>query len=138
MGLQRLDRLQQRDQFVDTLKVGAGRFGVFANPVTQPGSHLQGALRQAVLQRGVQLAAKVQGCRHQVKRAARDWAGRCRHGAHAVSTRTPAAASIRQVRISGSPTRAVGSSLSMRSSRAMPKPSLLALPAQSYGVSASR
>ena len=36
-----------------------------------------------------------------------------------------------QVRISGRPTRAVGSSLSMRSSKAMPRPSLLALPAQS-------
>ena len=42
-----------------------------------------------------------------------------------------AARSMRQVRISGSPTRAVGSSLSIASSSAMPSPSLLALPAQS-------
>jgi hypothetical protein len=38
---------------------------------------------------------------------------------------------MRQVRISGKPTRAVGSSLSMESSKAMPSPSLRALPAQS-------
>ena len=44
---------------------------------------------------------------------------------------TPAARSIRQVRIKGRPMSAVGSSLSMDSSKAMPKPSLLALPAQS-------
>ena len=47
------------------------------------------------------------------------------------SNRTPAAAIIRAVRISGKPINAVGSSLSMRSNSAMPRPSLLALPAQS-------
>ena len=44
---------------------------------------------------------------------------------------SPAARSRRAVRISGRPTSAVGSSLWMASSRAMPRPSLFALPAQS-------
>ena len=51
-------------------------------------------------------------------------------GLHA-SSRSPPSRSMRQVRIRGRPTRALGSSLSMASSSAMPRPSLLALPAQS-------
>ena len=38
----------------------------------------------------------------------------------------------------GKPVRAVGSVVAMRSSRAMPRPSFLALPAQSYGCSMRR
>ena len=49
-----------------------------------------------------------------------------------------AARNMRLVRIRGRPMSAVGSSLSIDSSRAMPRPSLLALPAQSYGCSACR
>ena len=50
---------------------------------------------------------------------------------HWVCENAKSARSMRQVRIRGRPTSAVGSSLSIASSSAMPRPSLLALPAQS-------
>jgi hypothetical protein len=50
----------------------------------------------------------------------------------------PARRSSAQVRISGRPISAVGSSQATLSTRAMPSVSILALPAQSYGVSARR
>lgn len=82
----------------------------------------QRAVRQHLGQRHFGVAAKVQRGELQGL-ACRSWARSWQH--------TSPAARVRQVRISGEPIRAVGSSLSMASSRLMPSPSLLALPAQS-------
>ncbi|MNV32468.1 hypothetical protein D3C71_1238060 [compost metagenome] len=117
-------------QCVDAFEVGACTLGVLAHPLGQPCSRLKGGRWQGILQRDLGVAAKVEGGGHEIKRAlasarARFGGGIC-HG----STK-PAARSMRQVRIKGSPMRAVGSSLWMASSSAMPRPSLLALPAQS-------
>jgi len=49
----------------------------------------------------------------------------------------PASRSNRANAISGKPTSAVGSLLSMRSNREIPRPSHLKLPAQSSGISRS-
>ena len=115
---------RQRVQRVDALEVGARALGVLAHPVGDAGGRGQRGVGQGVAQGCLWLAAKVQRCGHQVQTAG-GGGGRV-HG----SVR-PAARSMRQVRIKGRPTRAVGSSLRMASSRLMPRPSLLALPAQS-------
>ena len=124
-----LQRLLQGHEFMHTFQKSARAFGVFADPVGQSGGHGDGAGRQAVFQWGLRGAAEVQWAGHQVQGAE---AG-CGFSFHGVchSKGMPAARSIRQVRIKGRPTSAVGSSLSMDSSKAMPRPSLLALPAQS-------
>jgi hypothetical protein len=111
----------QRVQVGNAL-VGAAALGVLADPVGELRRLAQRAVRQHLGQRHFGVAAKVQRGGHQVQRAD---LGRA-HG-----STSPAARSMRQVRISGRPIRAVGSSLSMASSRLMPRPSLLALPAQS-------
>ena len=109
---------------VDALEVAARALGVLAHPVGDAGRRGQRGVGQGVAQGCLWLAAKVQRCGHQVQTAGGK-GGRV-HG----SVR-PAARSMRHVRIKGRPTRAVGSSLRMASSRLMPRPSLLALPAQS-------
>ncbi len=116
-----LQRQCQGVQRVNPLEVRPCALRVFAHPVGQAGGRLQGGRGQGVLQRGLGVAAKVQGGRHKIQRAGFD-----AHG-----STSPAARSMRHVRISGSPMSAVGSSLRMASSSAMPRPSLLALPAQS-------
>ena len=99
---------------------------ILGNPVDQARRDLDGVIGQQQPQwhRILRAASEVQRRWHEKQRAF----GRSR-GAHRMDT--PAARSMWQVRISGSPTSAVGSSLSIASSRLMPKPSLLALPAQS-------
>ena len=128
---QRLQRQQQRHLLTNAFEVGPSRFGVFTNPVGQSGRYLYRAQGQAVLQVGLRFAAEIQRRGHQIQPTRHRPVWRRWPVAHTPSTRTPAASSMRQVRISGSPTSALGSSLSIRSSKAMPSPSLLALPAQS-------
>ena len=118
-----LQRRSQRVQGVDALEVGTAALGVLADPVGELCGTAQRAFGQHVLQGCLRVAAEVQRRGHQIERAD---SGCGVHG----SVR-PAARSMRQVRIKGRPTRAVGSSLTMASSRLMPRPSLLALPAQS-------
>ena len=118
---------QRCDQWVrlaHTLEEGAGALGVLAHPMLNAGGGGQGGAGQHFGDRGLLRAAKVEWRGHQ-KQA--PWCGL--GGVH--NSFTPAWRNMRAVRIKGSPIKAVGSSLSMDSSRAMPKPSLLALPAQS-------
>ena len=121
LDVELLQWLGQRHQCVNALEVSAGAFGVFTHPMTQLGGCHQGALGQNVLQRCGGRTAKIQRGWHQQQAT---------FVAHA-GTRMPNSRSKAQVRIKGRPIKLVGSSLSMRSSKAMPKPSLLALPAQS-------
>ena len=121
-----LQRERERVQGVDAFQIGAGAFGVLADPVRGARSCDQRAGRERLLQRRLRLAAEIKGRRDQQQPAA---GGARRLAAH--GSTNPAARSMRQVRIKGRPISAVGSSLTMASSKAMPSPSLLALPAQS-------
>ena len=124
-----LQGLAQRVGFGDAFEVGAGGFGVFTDPVLERRGDGQRPGGHDLVECDLSVAAKIQWGRYQVQSAER---GRVHALARVgVSNWMPAARSIRLVRIKGKPTKAVGSSLSMASSRAMPSPSLLALPAQS-------
>ena len=118
-----LQRHGEREQGVNAFEVGAAAFGVFAHPMRKLGGLAQRACRQHLGQVRLAVATEIQRGGHQVQGAG--GAGRA-HG-----STSPAARSRRQVRIKGSPISAVGSSLSMASSKLMPRPSLFALPAQS-------
>ena len=80
--------------------------------------------------------ADVETVRHEVERARGRHAPAVASGAPSGSS--PARRNSAQVAISGKPISAVGSSEPTLSTRAMPSVSILALPAQSYGVSARR
>lgn len=121
-----LQGLGQGVQCVNALQVGARAFGVFADPVGQACSGAQCSIGQDLRQRHLLVAAEVQRRGHQIERSFGGLGCSIVHGSTA-----PAARSSWQVRISGRPISAVGSSLTMASSSAMPSPSLLALPAQS-------
>ena len=95
---------------------------VYAEVLARVDYICQRAGGQAVRQWHLNGTAVVQRRRHQIQATGE----RTHH-----SSATPAARIIWQVRMSGRPTSAVGSSLWMDSSRVMPNPSLLALPAQS-------
>ena len=127
--IQTLQRLCQRLHFIDPLEQGAKGPGVFAHPVLQPRHVLQRGQGQHVGDGWQWRAApKIQRRRNQIKTAFHDTS--C--GATDVGrTITPAVRNSPQVRINGRPINAVGSSLSMLAIRAMPRPSLLMLPAQS-------
>ena len=122
-----LQLLQWRRQWHDgihTLEQGARGLGVFGDPVAQARHLLKRGLGQHVGDRRQRrFAAEVQRRWHQIQGAA--------HAVAPARTGTPAARSRLTVLIRGSPTSAVGSSLCRRASRAMPRASLLALPAQS-------
>ena len=120
-----LDGCSQRKEGVNALEVGAGRFGVFADPVGQRGGAAQRAFGQYFSQCRLAVTAKIERSWHQIKGSSFLFSS-VAHG-----STTPAARSNWQVRISGRPISAVGSSLTMASSKAMPRPSLLAEPAQS-------
>ena len=124
---QLLEGSRQRVQRANTLEVGARRLGVFTYPVGELRGLAHRALGHHVLQGRLRVAPEIERCRNQ------EQAPRCCH-----NSLTPAARSIRLVRINGRPTRADGSSLSIDSSSVIPRPSLLALPAQSYGFSIFR
>ena len=124
--------LRQGVKSINALEVGAGAFGVLTDPVCELAGNAQRAFGQGLGQRSLAVTAEIQRCGHQIKRAvggsgAGVWC--CCWFGHGKTT--PAARSIWQVRISGRPTNAVGSSLVNASSKAMPRPSLLAEPAQS-------
>src|SRR6185295_14071276 len=131
---ERLNRLRERADGVDALQKRARRLRVLAQPVAQPRGDTQRAERQAIAEVGRGLAgADVERVRNEKERSA-----------HRQSVRAPASGSIparrssSQVRINGRTTRAVGSSLPTLSTSAIPRVSILALPAQSYGISARR
>ena len=111
-----LQRRASGVHLVDALEVGARRLGVLADPVRQAGRG-RAACRRAARRP----AAPAPRSRNPAARGP----GRACRCAAITAPSTPAARSMRQVRISGRPTRAVGSSLSIASSRAMPRPSLL-------------
>ena len=114
----------QRHYFAYAFEVGAGRFGVFTNPVLQRRGHAQRLQGHGIFQWALLRAPKVQRRGHQIQAAVRR--------AHAPPSKgRPAARNMLLSRISGKPTRDVGSSLSMLCSSAIPRPSLLQLPAQS-------
>ena len=119
-----LDGCQQGHQHIHPFQVGAGGLGVFTDPMAELGGDFQGPHGHNLFQCRVAVTAKIQRCGDQ-EQATKGRGGR----AHKI--RMPAARIIWQVRIKGNPTSAVGSSLSIESSSAIPSPSLLALPAQS-------
>ena len=123
-----LYRNAQRVDRINAFEVGAGGFGVFTHPVRNRGGGTQGGIGQGLANIGQDIAAEIQRRRYQEQAPARQ--ARYRHQA-LPKIGIPAARSMRAVSINGRPTKALGSLLSMRSSRAIPKPSLLALPAQS-------
>ena len=123
-----LYRHAQRVDCINAFEVGAGGFGVFTNPVRERCGGTQAGIGQGLAQIGHHVATEIQ------RRGDQKQAPACRACArHPTLPRIgiPAARSMRAVSISGRPTKALGSLLSMRSSSAIPKPSLLALPAQS-------
>jgi hypothetical protein len=113
---------RQRVRLGNAIQAGASSLGVLADPVRDRGRLCQRSVGHDLGERHLLATAEVQRGRHQEQPAA---LGRVHR------MRTPAARSMRQVRIKGRPTKAVGSSLSMACSNAMPSPSLRALPAQS-------
>ncbi len=118
--------LAQRVGIVELLEVGARRARRLDHEVAQAGGDRLRLRGQEVRPRRV--LAERDG--HEVEAAA------LRPGlAH--GSATPAARSMRESAISGRPISAVGSSPLIASSRVMPRPSDLALPAQSSGRSRS-
>ena len=123
-----LYRHAQRMDRIDAFEIGAGGLGVFTHPVRKRGGGTQGGIGQSLAHIGQDIAAEIQRRRYQEQAPARQ--ARLRHQT-LPKIGMPAARSMRAVSINGRPTKALGSLLSMRSSRAIPRPSLLALPAQS-------
>jgi hypothetical protein len=119
-------RVAQRVGIVELLEVGARRARGLDDEVAQAGGDRLCLRGQEVCPRCV----LAQGHRDQVEVPAR-------HGVAAHGSCTPAVRSMRARAISGRPISAVGSSPRIASSSAMPRPSDLALPAQSSGRSRS-
>src|SRR6201999_4190036 len=115
---------------IDALQECASRLRVFRRPVTEPRGDLDHMLRQYLVQLAASaFDAEIQRIGYEVQLAF----GRRRHvlAPAGSSGLMPASRSIAQVRISGRPTSAVGSSDSIASSSAMPIVSDFALPVQS-------
>src|SRR5664280_1394497 len=128
--------MRQRADRIDALQECACRPGVLAGPVLQARGDPNRAQRQQLVEaRRFTGDAEVERVRNQPERA------EGRHGAFSglletaefadASGSSPARRNSAQVRMSGRPMMAVGSSDSIESSRAMPRVSTLALPAQS-------
>ena len=115
---------------IHALEEGSAAFGVFADPMGDACCGLHGMGRQHISQWRIGGAAEVKRGGDEKEPSL---ANVFTHGRMA-----PAARNRRAVRMRGSPISAVGSSLSMASSKVMPRSSLLALPAQSYGSSARK
>ena len=130
-----LQRQCQRHKRAYALEEGACAARVFGRPMLQGRCAAHHSFGQHLAQVGF-FGAQVQGVGHQQQRACAQSSARSStrvdaHTNRAASGSMPARRSNWLVRMSGKPISAVGSSLWMAASSAMPRLSLFALPAQS-------
>ena len=127
------ERMVDGDQFQE----GARRLGVFGHEVLELAGDVLHLFRQDGRESMRRRVRRAEGIGDEIERTGHlviVVLSYCR----VVKNGMPARRSMPVRAISGRPVRAVGSLLSMRSSSAMPRPSFLALPAQSYGCSMRR